>query len=624
MLKINFCPLLLTLFFLFGCKCEKDKVDTDWFLMAAPLASSIRDFAEINNKVMFAATTSGIFKSENGGEKWEASGLEGKVIDKILVTKSGVLLAGVYRSGLYRSENQGKSWKLIGFEENVYIYSILESHGKTLFLSASFISEGSRHDTPTGVFKSLDEGKTWEETSLTKPDVMSLCEPKNGLLIASTKSEKFISKNGGESWKTGGVGLPSSIPISDIISINHSLYASLGDRQDETGKIRGGIYRSEDEGMNWFESDTGVDKQSPISSISFQDSIFFASAGFEQKNGYTGIYSSSDTGKTWIKYKLGGSLARFIRRASNGKLIVGTNGQSLFIAEKGERKFTQHGNGINNWETFRITGSKSDLYATGNGIWRYSAEKKCWDLIRKSSSMDVAVTGNGRLLIFEGDRIVASEDKGLSWREIVNIPGDYALFKVISEKLVIASIAGNGSWYSSDQGLTWKKYKLSAGDDFSMRTGMVTERGHIFLSGSNGSPSTFLSTDRGRTFKKIHALDSLEVWDFAILEGEIYAGTYAHGMFKTSDGGVTWRSANTGLKINKEYLTVTSITVVDAKTLLCSTLGSGMLISRDQGNSWKAYNEGLNNENFWTAFYDPVAKEIFAASPSGIYKKKNY
>lgn len=509
----------------------------------------------------------------------------------------------------------------MGFDKNVYIYSILQSEDQQLFLAASFIIEGSPSNTPTGIFKSLDDGKTWQKTSFTKMDVINLSQPKKGLLIVSTKDETYISKNYGKDWTLGGIGLPDSIPISGIISLDSLLYASLGDRQEETGTLRGGIYCSADEGLTWYPSDNGIDKRSPISSICLQGSIIYSSAGFEQKNGYTGIYKSIDKGRTWAKHALNEEISRFVIEISNSRIAVGTNGRSLYISGNNGNDFVQCGAGIQNWETFRITGSKHDLFTSGNGIWHYSSTKNTWDLIRKSSSIDVAVTSNGRLLIFENNKILGSENNGKSWREIMAISGDYAIFKVLSEELIIASIANNGSWHSKDQGLTWKKYRFNGFENPSMRTAILTNKGTLLLSGTNGSPLTFRSKDRGRTFEKIQKLDSWEVWDFASVNGIILAGTYAYGIFKSLDDGLTWSASNSGLKINNEYVTVSSITTINNQTVLCSTLGKGMFISKDTGRTWQAYNHGITDENLWTSFYDPINKTSFAASPSGIYQQ---
>ena len=95
---------------------------------------------------------------------------------------------------------KAKNWTVIGFDKNVYIYSILQSDDDQLFLTATFIIEGSPSNTPTGVFKSSDDGKTWQQTFFTKTDVIHLSQPKKGLLIISTKGESYISGNDGNNF----------------------------------------------------------------------------------------------------------------------------------------------------------------------------------------------------------------------------------------------------------------------------------------------------------------------------------------------------------------------------------------------------------------------------------------
>jgi len=171
-------------------------------------------------------------------------------------------------------------------------------------------------------------------------------------------------------------------------------------------------------------------------------------------------------------------------------------------------------------------------------------------------------------------------------------------------------------------GLTWEKYKIIGFENASIRTAVLTKKGTLLLSGTNDSPVTLRSSNHGQTFQRVKQLDSLEVWDFASFNGIILAGTYAHGIFKSLDDGITWSASNNGLKINNEYVTVSSITTVNEQTIICSTLGKGMFISRDAGNNWEDYNRGITDENLWTSFYDPIHKTVFAAGPSGIYQKK--
>jgi hypothetical protein len=97
---------------------------------------------------------------------------------------------------------------------------------------------------------------------------------------------KTVAKAGlGWNWPT------DSIPLSSIIWFNNSLYASVGDRREETGRSRGGILRSSDEGLTWLRSDNGIDLGSPTSDLCHYNGVIYASAGLNKKMDMLGFIS---------------------------------------------------------------------------------------------------------------------------------------------------------------------------------------------------------------------------------------------------------------------------------------------------------------------------------------------
>ena len=91
-----------------------------------------------------------------------------------------------------------------------------------------------------------------------------------------------------------------------------------------------------------------------------------------------------------------------------------------------------------------------------------------------------------------------------------------------------------------------------------------------------------------------------------------YAGIYGHGIFISSDNGVTWNARNTGLS----RLNVSSISV-KGSTVFAGSDSSGVFLSTNSGNNWVSRNNGLSD----SCVNVIVVKDttIFAGTNHGVY-----
>ena len=81
-------------------------------------------------------------------------------------------------------------------------------------------------------------------------------------------------------------------------------------------------------------------------------------------------------------------------------------------------------------------------------------------------------------------------------------------------------------------------------------------------------------------------------------ESTIYVGTFQGGIFKTKNGGKSWRAINKNLKI----LDIHAL-LVDPKnpeTVYAGTLNDGVWMSENGGESWKFI--GLETSQVWDMF----------------------
>ena len=67
----------------------------------------------IDPEILYAATESGIYKSTNGGQKWDKSSTgipKGAVIDMAIDPINPNVLYAITADDIYRTQNAGKNW----------------------------------------------------------------------------------------------------------------------------------------------------------------------------------------------------------------------------------------------------------------------------------------------------------------------------------------------------------------------------------------------------------------------------------------------------------------------------------------------------------------------------------
>jgi photosystem II stability/assembly factor-like uncharacterized protein len=212
-----------------------------WSLLGSlPFFDTITRFAvnPLNSRVVYAGTSStGIFKSTNGGRTWRKAsrGLpflppcertfcsQEPVAALEIDPRDPRLLYAVFGYQVVRSSDGGKSWDpaMEGLDD--------VSSVETLILdpeSPNVLYIGTRE----GVFKSTDRGDTWQESSLGLPEavpfgdfsVLDLAIDTRGfetVLYAATRVDGvFRSTDRGATWQPVDEGLP--ILMVDFVEID--------------------------------------------------------------------------------------------------------------------------------------------------------------------------------------------------------------------------------------------------------------------------------------------------------------------------------------------------------------------------------------------------------------------
>ena len=165
-------------------------------------------FEDSQNNI-FAGFWGGIYKSSNYGGDWELvlSVQTMEVVNTIVENSEGILFAGsinyigVGTAGVYRSIDQGDSWEHIGLEYE-YISSLAINSNDEIFAG----SRGQHYEYDGGVFRSSDNGETWTELCDALLVTSIVIDSDEKIFIGCSDLDGYIgavhfSDDNGESWQ---------------------------------------------------------------------------------------------------------------------------------------------------------------------------------------------------------------------------------------------------------------------------------------------------------------------------------------------------------------------------------------------------------------------------------------
>lgn len=437
---------------------------------------------------------SGHWRSVDGGETWKpaAVGREAGVAKDIFFSPDFAADQTVYlflqpeqgtSLSLQRSVDAGRSWNSLlgGLPSGLEIAwaTILPSgelyltaqNGRGLAVAAkelewgrpsvdmselelqalSVASDGTIYvaNSSAGVFKSVDDGRSWIETNFPAraDDALhpaQLAIANDGILFATAGPVIARSTDRGETW-TYLTGLPTGFEIASLaVSPNFAQDGLLvvgGNYRDNQ------ILRSADGGESWeavFDgAATDIEYASDISAVAFSPD--FASDGtlyaWLQEGG---LLRSSDGGITWELASESDYYGQTLALSPQGdRLYLGALYGHTLVSEDGGQTWRDLGEDIpddRTWSTALAFGEDSVIFlATDQGVYRSLDEGETWE--RASAGLPTRPTDGTpqsvRILRFHDGRLYAalvegglyvSDDLAASWHStMTDLPAETPL-----------------------------------------------------------------------------------------------------------------------------------------------------------------------------------------------------
>lgn len=535
-----------------------------------------------NPSVIYAATTQGLYRSTDAGQNWQqllsnamATDIEMHPTDpNTLLVSFGNYLSPTDEKGVYRTQDGGTTWELLddGLPTNYggktqLSYSPSEPNIIYASVADAFNS--------VGLFKSENGGDNWD---LVNSDDVALyqgwyshdvaVDPTNSDQVIYVGVDGFRSTNGGVDitqvtywylWDFGQVPVggpegPGNYMHADIHGVYYSPFAA----NEVFAVTDGGIFFSEDGGLNWEGRNGTYQTQQfyPNFGNSTTDSLF--GIGGMQDNS-TALYVGDDA---WVRV-LGGDGMDAAINQDNDHIVFGAS-QFLNVRRSLDRGESFSGilpqavfdenrafNG-----PFEISPVSSGiLYAGAQRLYRSTNTGDDWaptsalPLDGANPILTIGISPVDESVIYVAmapissppARIFKSEDSGQNWEEIFGLPDRMAMdfaFHPLEKDIVYVVFSGFGSSHvfrTEDGGLTWAALDAEL-PDVPTNSILVDPQipNHVYLANDLG---VYVSTDEGATWEPFSGdlPDATLAMDLSISPSnrKLRLATHGHGVYQT-------------------------------------------------------------------------------------------
>lgn len=538
----------------------------------------------------------GSFSSRDGGRSWHMYNLRTVVQDfEIDPNEPNTVYAS--NSGLYRSEDKGLSWELIfPAPDDIVAERMLGDHADHSFETANGLPDGPigkvRVDTEnsnriiigisapyrvtaargvesagnlTRIMVSSDRGATWKTAARVEGRRVLAIVPGGWdgaagelTVITDTHAARIVEADG----EVESRALPSEALASDCgRGGDGSLIYILTDMREQGGKVEGGVYVSADRGRSWTQANRGLlddwkpgDRTPRLVTLAAGEGspgTAYLSCSMMQDKSNTdlsrnyGILKTVDGGGTW----------RWVYRC-NDEQILTSNGPGGWMEEFYGPEWGEYPLSLG------VSPTDPDIcYASDFGCtYRTLDGGATWEQVYTDMNPDGSVATRG-----------------------MNVTTCYGVhFNPFDPKHLFISYTDIGAFHSFNGGGSW-------------------------FHSINGVPRAWRNTCYWMVFDPEVEGRAWSVWGSGhdLPRPKMFRGNFERfvgGAAVSDDACRTWRQSGEGIPANTicTHVELDLSSPKDSRTLYVCGFGKGVFKSVDGGTSWKMMNNGLGgNLNAW-------------------------
>jgi len=593
-----------------------------------------------DHKILFAADNpSGILKSEDGGRTWKRKNRgitafsgpsnDGVPIYSVAVDPNDpkILWAGASGiRGVYKSIDGGETWirkdkgVLEWGETTVRGFAVRPGNSKIVLMAMEIGTGGRKYEMPKSwgrIYFTNNEGESWTSvwngTSLVQRVLFDHKDPQIAYACAGSFDRVSTehhgegtgilkSTDGGASWKTINNGL-EVLYIGSLAmdpTDTRILYAASGAPKYISPIATGGVYKTTDGGESWKKM-LGDDAFTMVAVSQSNPRIVYAASE-------RAFFRSDNGGATWTKFchqKEIGWGPKGLRAFVPTSCVVDREDPLFIVVNSYLGGIVRSEDGGKTW----LISSQGYVSADLQGLSLCSVDADAVYAIGRSGpfrSLNGGKTWEG---IANG--IAAVRD----WYAIATNPRNYREI-LVSDQFdgrIFKSITSGSTWQlmykhplvkeaDPNNRHGFKVIAYSPSNPKIVYAGMRVQR--AVVEGSlpiRSSYGVFKSVDGGETWREMNrGLEKTMRNINAILidprnPDMVYLGLLGDGVFRTTNGGASWTERNTGL-ISLDVRSLAADPTNSSIVYAGLGEGAGIFISVDEGRNWQAINNGIRVE----------------------------